>query len=359
MFYRKLLCGTALVALLLLGGCGNIGPDFRALINIDGEKAHGDIVKHHEKGKVELAAGRNGNALKAFQAALLYGPKRIEVLNAVGVTYDRLGRFDLARRYYNRALTLEPKSAMTLNNMGYSHLLQGKHDAALKYFQMAKRMESAPEQDVIESNLKRSIAMAEQAKTAVASAMNTDQASPLVRSWIQRSSLDSQALITKPKVALLEEADRLRVDLSLAGFLETQSKLGADKPAEEAPPIALVRPASIVIVSKLVEPAQPDVGVEVSNGAGRLRMAWRLGQYLKARNFAVANLTNAASFANQRSVIYYRAGARRSAERLADALPISIPLKLFKGKHGIDLRIKLGGDLLEHDRLLIKRFGNG
>lgn len=359
MTYQRILRGTALAALLLLVGCGNIGPDFRSLINIDGEKAHGDIAKHHEKGKVELAAGRNGNALKAFQAALLYGPKKIEVLNAVAVTYDRLRRFDLARRYYDRALTLDPKSAMTMNNLGYSHLLQGKHDAAQKYFQMAERMDSEPEQDVIRSNLKRSIAMAEQANAAPAVAVKTDQAPPLARSWIQRSSLDSQALITKPKAALLEETHRLRVDPSLAGFLEARSNLGADRPAREEAPILPVKPASVKIEITSLASALPDVGIEVSNGAGRSRMAWRMGQYLDARSFKIANLTNAASFANQTSVIYYRAGARRSAEQLAKTLPISVPLKPFDGKPGVDLRIKLGGDLLEHDRILIKRFGNG
>lgn len=358
MIHGKLLCGTALTALLLLGGCGNAWPEFRSLINIDGEKGRGDIAKHHAKGKVELAAGRNGNALNAFQAALMYAPKNIEVLNGVGVTYDRLGRFDLARRYYKRALTLEPNSAITLNNMGYSHLLQGKHVAAQQYFEMATRMDSSLEQEVIEANLNRSIAMAKQPEMVAASPVQKVEELPLLRSRIQRTSPRSQALITKPKIALVEEADRLQVDPSLAGYLEVRSQAAADQATEQTA-LAPVTPAKITVAAKPLDAPVPAASIEVSNGAGRLRMAWRMGQYLEANKFAVSGLTNAASFSNMTSVIYYRAGTRRSAERLARTLPISIPLKPFKREHGADLRIKLGGDLLEYDRTLIKRFGNG
>lgn len=73
-----------------------------------------------------LEAGDVANALAAFRAGLAEDPTSVDLLNGMGVAYDRMGQFDLSASYYRAALALEPGSARTLNNRGYSLYLQGR-----------------------------------------------------------------------------------------------------------------------------------------------------------------------------------------------------------------------------------------
>ena len=48
------------------------------------------------------------------------------MLNAFGVVYDKLGRFDLSERYYTQALTLDHRSEIVIHNLAYSRGLQSR-----------------------------------------------------------------------------------------------------------------------------------------------------------------------------------------------------------------------------------------
>ncbi len=89
--------------------------------------------------------------------------------------------------------------------------------------------------------------------------------------------------------------------------------------------------------------------VEVSNGTGRLNMAARIRDYLGAKGIVVKRLTNAEDFRHRETVIYYRAGWRAYAEKLARMLPAVIDLDGHPGQES-DIRLELGGDLLDFDR---------
>jgi tetratricopeptide (TPR) repeat protein len=64
-------------------------------------------------------------ALDLLQVAAARAPGDVRVLNAQGVVYDELGRFDLSGRYYARALQADPNSAIVAHNMAYSARLKG------------------------------------------------------------------------------------------------------------------------------------------------------------------------------------------------------------------------------------------
>ena len=64
-------------------------------------------------------------ALDSLEAALSRGGDSARVLNAFGVVYDKIGRFDLSAHYYSRALALDPDSAIIKANQAYSRILQG------------------------------------------------------------------------------------------------------------------------------------------------------------------------------------------------------------------------------------------
>lgn len=89
------------------------------------------------RGKFFLQAGDPVKALAQFRQALAADPGSIEALNGMAVSYDRLGRYDVARSFYEAALGLAPEEPMLLNNYGYSLFLQGDLEGAARYLGMA------------------------------------------------------------------------------------------------------------------------------------------------------------------------------------------------------------------------------
>jgi hypothetical protein len=68
--------------------------------------------------------GDYAKALDLLQLARSRDPDDIRVLNAFGVVYDKLGRFDLSARYYRQAKALDPTSPIVASNQAYSQTLQ-------------------------------------------------------------------------------------------------------------------------------------------------------------------------------------------------------------------------------------------
>ena len=82
-------------------------------------------------GKSLLALNDVSGALAQFRQALVAAPNSADALNGVAVSYDRLGRPDVARVYYEAGLAIAPDSPTLLNNFGYSLYLQGNLAAAI------------------------------------------------------------------------------------------------------------------------------------------------------------------------------------------------------------------------------------
>src|SRR5471030_96399 len=66
------------------------------------------------------------SALDLLQTARARNPSDARVMNAFGVVYDKLGRFDLSERYYAQAEALDPGSQIVANNRAYSLVMQGR-----------------------------------------------------------------------------------------------------------------------------------------------------------------------------------------------------------------------------------------
>jgi hypothetical protein len=64
------------------------------------------------------------DALDYLESARQRDEHDVRVLNAFGVVYDKLGRFDLSTRYYAQAAALDPASEIVSHNLAYSALLQ-------------------------------------------------------------------------------------------------------------------------------------------------------------------------------------------------------------------------------------------
>ncbi len=76
--------------------------------------------------KAAIARRDYVTALDWLQAARARNPSDVRVLNAFGVVYDKLGRFDLSTRYYQQALEIDRGSDIVLHNLAYSKGLQAR-----------------------------------------------------------------------------------------------------------------------------------------------------------------------------------------------------------------------------------------
>jgi hypothetical protein len=75
---------------------------------------------YYASAKVAIERRDYARALELLQAAQTANPRDVRVLNAFGVVYDKLGRFDLSERYYLEAQALDPTSPVLANNMAWS-----------------------------------------------------------------------------------------------------------------------------------------------------------------------------------------------------------------------------------------------
>lgn len=159
--------GLSTVLATGLGGCAAIGGGVSSEARADA----------YASGKENFTAGRLGLALVDFQRALQEQGPSVDRLNALGATYDRLSRFDLADRAYRQALVFDPDAAQTLNNIGYSYLLRGRADLASAF--LAKAQSLAKGDPRIGANLALAAEALEQpAAVVAASATVTPEAQP-------------------------------------------------------------------------------------------------------------------------------------------------------------------------------------
>jgi type IV secretion system protein VirB1 len=139
---------AAVAGLLILSGCGmeriEVRPTGVALSSASpAERAYQD-------GKADLAAGRPGLAIVAFETALANDPTSVRVLNALGAAYDSLQRFDVAQSFYRQALQREPNSPDVVNNMAISLQMAGRPEA-MQWFARAEQLD--PKNPVIDANV--------------------------------------------------------------------------------------------------------------------------------------------------------------------------------------------------------------
>ena len=79
----------------------------------------------------QLALDNVALALTSFRIAAREDPNSIDALAGIADCYDRMGRFDLSRRYYESALALAPADTQLLTAFAASLQLQGKSAEAL------------------------------------------------------------------------------------------------------------------------------------------------------------------------------------------------------------------------------------
>jgi tetratricopeptide (TPR) repeat protein len=324
-------------------------------------------------GKKQFADGLYGMALKNFRVAMVQEPKSLDRLNAVAATYDKLGRFDLAERYYAQALGVDPNSVQTLNNIGYSFLMQEDYVSARYYLNQADKVARAEDDysGVVGANL-ASLDIAEGGTTAFAEVQQPVEADVMTAS-IDGVKTGAQgevhAIATQQDVAKVEAAGTMPEQaggIDGAGNSQDTAVLvpaalpapeidnKPDPKVESEPMVAKVEPVieieeiEIKKVAKKPLATVPDMLVEISNGAGRNKLAARTRQFMGQEGVKVGRLTNAENFNFASSTIYYRKGYGDKAREIAGLFPMPINVEAIKEQRS-HIRILLGADSLDFD----------
>lgn len=159
---RVVLVATTAV---LLSGCASVSmPKYLAWLKIGPQKPQTVEIKPiqtetetaaidpterlYRSAVVAIEDRDYGLALERLQFARERSPQDVRVLNALAVTYDKLGRFDLSGRFYAEAAAIAPDSPVVTANLAYSHLMQRKYDevrtAALTPQRQYAELKTAP-----------------------------------------------------------------------------------------------------------------------------------------------------------------------------------------------------------------------
>ena len=334
-------------------------------------------------GRKQFSVGLYGMALKNFRVALVRAPKSLDHLNAVAATYDQLGRFDLAERYYALALGVDPNSVQTLNNIGYSFLMQKDYVSARYYLNQAAKLTRAENKfsDVVGANLV-SLDMAEGRTTAVATLQQPIQSETVtvsVDNFKTGTQGEVHAIATRQDVAKVAAAGTMPEQaggIDGAGVLQDGEIVLVPAalvlPNISAAPVARVESeplaAKIEPVAKTIEPvaktneqvrrplvATTEMLVEISNGAGRTKLAARTRQFMRQEGVVVGRLTNAEHYNFGSSTIFYRKGYAEKAREIADLFPMPMNLKAITEQRS-HIRVLLGADSLDFDTTRLAEF---
>jgi len=98
---------------------------------------NGTVESDYRLARYFQKKGKHKFAVDELLKAIGKDPSFIKAYNALGVSYDYLGQFDLSVKSYKFALQLNPDLDYVHNNLGYSYLLNGDLDAAIYAFQKA------------------------------------------------------------------------------------------------------------------------------------------------------------------------------------------------------------------------------
>jgi Tfp pilus assembly protein PilF len=370
--HKASLAVTVLGMTLLLGACGTQMQDARPAFGYSGLAGGESALSTYEQAKLDFMAARYGLAVKRFQMAMAEDPASVEAANGLAAAYDQVGRYDLAERFYRRALTMDPNSVQTLNNLGYSMLLQGKPDLALAFFRDAARIE--PDSAVIAANAELAVAArmedrrldiaaaATAAKAPPASAQPA-AAAPALR-IVRLNTVEQQLqLQPQPQPQLVGRAAYQAPPMPAVPLLPVDTQPlpalpGPTEPASAPEPVATLPTVRIAVAATandaLVAAGPPEAGVAVFDPTGSIELANGTGRrYMAQLGLAAARLANADHFAHATTTITYRPGYRGLAEALSASLPIA-PLLRQAAEQAVDVRVELGGDLLDFDRGLLQ-----
>jgi hypothetical protein len=315
-------------AMLALAGCAPQGelairPKATAL-------AAGDhpVSFRVAEARAHFALGNVALAAEGFRKAMREDPASIEAMNGLAACYDRMGRFDLSRRYYEMALAVAPGDARLYANLALSLDMQGRTDDARDVrAEMASRLAAGGSASAVLVSVEPAGAPSLEAqpvigddaaiRVAVTQVVAPDIVAPAEAALPAAVAAPAQpaaavSLALAPPRRHPDHADGPRLERLSMG----EVALVTDGPIRWKPRLA-ERPRGTALASNALHPA-PIVRLTLLNAARSNGLAARTRQLLQRRGFAESPIRIGNAVRVQRSsVILYPAGGRADAARVA------------------------------------------
>lgn len=336
---------ATLLSTTVLAACSTPNVPDRSLL-ANGEPVMSGGADSYERGKQNLFAGNYGLAAGQLRAALRNDPMSLDILNALALTYERLGRHDVSQNYFAQALAVDPSSVQTLNNIARSLLDKGSVNVAVSYLKRAEALD--PRNPVVLANLADATGQ-DRPGSNMRSASASGVAAPAAV-WIERTNAFKQTLVTRGELHIVSGAFEQNAILPLVNFSNVTSN---EMPYVESRAIAV---AEIPAPSK--EPVKDRPNVFIANGNGRTGMAARMRDHLERLGWQIGGLRNADQFDYATTTVAYMAGHEAEARRLAALLPVEATL-VEKDDLATDVVLRIGRDLLPFDHAAGIEFKTG
>ncbi|MDI7258533.1 MAG: LytR C-terminal domain-containing protein [Thermodesulfobacteriota bacterium] len=321
---------------------------------------------HNNLGYSYLLQGNIDEAILAFQRAIALNGQEDRFHNNLGVAYAEKGQYDLALV----ELRLAGDEAKAHHNMAQLYFKKGLYHEAKDHY--AKALSLNPSLTVVGTGLDAASTLArifepENKKLAVKALVIPNQ--PVIK---KEEAIKVAAALRSPEKypdakqtiaeipqegqieagILTQETPLIRMETTIVRIEELKQpehpKTSESATVKSQPP---ARNENEVRVEEIL--SLKKAGIEISNGNGVNRMAWRVGNYLKEKGLSVVRLTNADHFNHNETIIYYQNGQRESVDLLTDYLPVNFDKEEIKKLDRPDIKIKVlvGKDLVPKNKM--------
>lgn len=375
------------VSALLLQACASPPPKgvmaIQPFLRIE-HSANREANTYAQLGRYHQQRGSADLAITAYLHAIALDGRHLDSRNALAAIYARQGRLDEAQLMLQQLVTEFPAVSHPHNNLGYVYYLLGDYAHAIATLQRASLLD--PDNERIRNNLigaqaaaSSQLELAKMRQTIDADARNWGKATPLEISSASRpevsamiSNLPTMEQYQHAHTIHRTAATELSSDVTALAVISGAHVPSAISPQRlprlelvqissnvydlrvsvtDAPSVQMSEMASAApVVSAIFAPSATrrarKVRVEIANGNGVAGAAKRFQLVLDTYGIVVNQLTNARSFKQKKTEIYYRTGYEQDARAIENALPgKSLLIRANKLVMKTDIRVVLGGDI--------------
>jgi Flp pilus assembly protein TadD len=335
----------------------------------------GHAGAHNGLGASLLLAGQNAEAIEQFKVGLKHQPMSAALWNNLGYAYVLSGENKLAEMAYKQSLDLDPADYKTNTNLAAVRQSAPPATPAPSIAAQAQPTQAAAAEA---RTIPLYTAPASAAETAPATTTSAPAAPEPVAAGValvQTVSVHSSpaatnaapvsaapATPTEPEVKLQPSTELAAIaapalqvaevtprvyEMSMA---DTSAATGAASQSASAPVAGAAR-ISVPLREEVIQIAAVDSNdfvLEIRNGNGVRRMAWRTSQYLAEQGYTTKRLTNQRGFNVKVTRVFYLPGYLAEAERLLAHLPKDTVLtETSNMRRGIHVRVVLGKDMVQ------------
>lgn len=360
---------------------------------------------HNGLGASLLLAGRNTEAIEQFKAGLRHQPRSAALWNNLGYAYSLGGENRLAEMAYKQSLDLDPTDFKTNANLAMvrqaspkiapAPVVAAPTVAAPAASTPAAEMPAAapasttqasapqpetaaaPAEAVASAPIIEDATPAPEAATvaaaetpaiapppvqAEASSADAAPASPAATDAPVATATADTAPVAKPQPAIeTAQAAKAPAPVQVVEIAPRVYELNlpdtrADRAIAQASPVAGAATISVPLrgdVAQTAATGSEDFVLEIRNGNGVRRLAWRTSQYLASHGYTTRRLTNQRGFNVKVTRVFYLPGYEAEAARLLGHLPRDTVLtETTNLRRGIHVRVVLGKDMVPHQAAL-------